>query len=227
MRFKGVIFDLDGTLLDTLEDLADAANGMLAEHRFPTHPTEDYRYFVGDGVQMLVTRALPENARDPKTIEACMQTMRVHYQRHLNVKTKPYEGILDLLDQLSGRGVKMAVLTNKPTAFAQPCVDGYFRVGLFDSVIGQQDGLPRKPDPTGAIQIARGWTFDPADILYVGDTSTDMETAVGAGMMPVGALWGFRPRKELEQHGAKVVIDHPTDLLRLLESDLESRPRQL
>jgi len=217
MRFKGVIFDLDGTLLDTLEDLANAANGMLAEHGFPTHPTEAYRYFVGDGVQMLVTRVLPDGDRNPETIEKCMQTMRHQYERHLNVKTKPYDGIQDLLAQLKARQIKMAVLTNKPTAFAQPCVNGFFQQDLFDMVIGQHDELPKKPDPTGAYQIAQAWGLNSEEILYVGDTSTDMETAVRARMMPVGALWGFRPRNELERHGAKELIEHPTDLLKLLE----------
>jgi phosphoglycolate phosphatase len=213
MSFKGVIFDLDGTLLDTLEDLADAANGMLAIHGYPTHAIDAYRYFVGDGMNMLVTRAVPEDQRDDGTLEKCLVTMKREYQRCLNVKTEPYAGIDPMLAELKASQIPLAVLTNKPTPFATQCIERFFPGNLFDQVIGQHDRLPKKPDPAGALRIAAEWGVAPSEIVYVGDTSTDMETAVRAGMLPVGVLWGFRTGEELEQHGAKRLISSPMDLI--------------
>ena len=212
-RPGAVIFDLDGTLLDTLEDLADAANGMLATHGYPTHAIDAYRYFVGDGMNMLVTRAVPEDQRDAVTLEKCLITMKREYQRCLNVKTEPYAGIETMLAELNADKIPLAVLTNKPTPFVEQCIERFFPGNLFDQVIGQHDGLPKKPDPAGALQIAGAWGFATSEIVYVGDTSTDMETAVRAGMLPVGVLWGFRTREELEKYGAKRLIASPVDLI--------------
>jgi phosphoglycolate phosphatase len=211
--FRGVIFDLDGTLLDTLGDIADAANCVLAKHGFPPHPLADYRQFVGDGVQMLITRALPPDRRDPDTVRACLQTMDSEYQRHLNQTAQPYAGVSELLSSLKRRNLRLAVLSNKPDQFTARCVTDFFGKDLFNPILGLRADRPRKPDPAGALEIARSWGVAPSDILYLGDSGTDMQTAVSAGMFPLGVLWGYRDQPELLATGARALLKHPGDLL--------------
>ena len=216
MHFKAVLFDLDGTLLDTLEDIADAANKVLAEYRFPPHNTDDYRTFVGEGLTMLMTRALPSHHKDTATIEALSKAFRETYEAHWNKKTKPYPGVPGMLDELTSRALPLAVLSNKPDDFTKRCVAELLPRWTFQVVQGACSDIPRKPDPTGARHIAATLAIPAAHILYLGDTGTDMQTAVHAGMFPVGALWGFRAREELLSYGAKVLIKYPQELLTLL-----------
>ncbi len=216
VRFDAVLFDLDGTLLDTLDDIADASNAVLVRHGFPAHPVSSYRYFVGEGARSLIVRTLPESARGDETVRRLYEEFRAEYAKNWNAKTRPYRGVPELLDALVERGVKIAVLSNKPDDFTQRCVGELLGAWAFDAVLGLHDGVPAKPDPTGAIGLARTLRVSPARILYVGDSSIDMETALAAGMYPVGALWGFRPREELESSGARAVIDKPQELLALL-----------
>lgn len=218
MSCKAVLFDLDGTLLDTLADIGDAANRALVANGFPAHPPDAYRYFVGDGIVMLMTRALPEGAREQKTIDTCLESLREAYRAGWNVKTRPYEGIPAMLDSLAERGLKMAVLSNKPQEFTRLCVDDLLSQWRFDPVFGKRDGVPRKPDPAGAMEIARHLGVEPAEILYLGDTAIDMETARAAGMYGVGACWGFRPAEELLEGGARVLVKHPVEVPGLLDS---------
>jgi phosphoglycolate phosphatase len=215
MSWKGVIFDLDGTLLDTREDIADAMNRVLADLGFPTHPYDSYNYYVGDGAATLVRRALPPEKQDDATLRECLARFLADYGVNWNIKTKPYNGIAEMLSGLQDLGTKLAVLTNKPAPTAARCVEEYLPRWRFDAVLGQTDGLPKKPDPTGALQIAEQLALGPAEILYLGDTATDMETAIRAGMYPVGALWGFRPRRELLESGARALVQVPGDLLTL------------
>ncbi len=216
MNFKAVIFDLDGTLLDTLEDIADAANSVLLNKGFPFHNIDAYRYFVGDGIRILMSRVLPEEKRDDETVEECVKSFREEYDHNWNVKTKPYEGIPEMLDEMTERGLKLAVLSNKPDDFAKRCVSELFRKWHFEVVLGYHSQIPPKPDPSGAFQIAEQMDVQPEQILYLGDTDIDMKTAVSAGMFPVGALWGFRSLEELKNGGAKEVIKRPQDILKLL-----------
>lgn len=216
MLYRAVLFDLDGTLLDTLEDIANAVNRVLTAHGFPTHPVEAYRYFVGEGVRILIRRVLPEDRRDEETVAACMKDYREDYSEHWNVKTRPYPGIAELLDGLAARNVRMAVLSNKPDASTRQCVQELLAKWCFDVVLGQREGIAHKPDPTGARAVAEILRVPPAEFLYVGDTSIDMMTAVAAGMYPVGALWGFRSADELTMTGAKRLIARPVELLELL-----------
>jgi len=218
MKRQAVIFDLDGTLLDTIDDLADSANHVLGEMGLPTHPVDVYRYFVGDGVGMLVRRMVPKERRDKGTIAEVLGTFRAEYGRRWNVKTKAYDGIDTLLDELTARGIKMAVLSNKPDELTRKCAAEFLSRWAFDTVLGHHDGIPRKPDPTGALEIIAKLEIPPAEIAYLGDTATDMQTAVAAGMFPVGALWGFREEEELRDGGAEVLIRHPTELLDLVGS---------
>jgi phosphoglycolate phosphatase len=215
-QYQAVIFDLDGTLLNTLDDLADSLNRVLASSGFPQHGLDAYRYFVGDGVENLVRRALPENARDKATLARCVAGMRTEYGAHWADKTRPYDGIPGLLDNLLARGLRMAVLSNKPDNFTQLTVSSLLSKWRFELVLGERPGVPRKPDPGGALEIARAFGLAPAQFLYLGDTRTDMLTANAAGMFAVGVLWGFRPEEELKSSGAKALIGRPEELLNYL-----------
>ncbi|NJN93606.1 MAG: HAD family hydrolase [Anaerolineales bacterium] len=216
MPYQAVLFDLDGTLLDTLADLGNAMNRVLAARSLPVHPLEAYRYFVGEGARLLVTRTLPENRRDEATIEACLAEFRADYDQNWQIETKPYPGVADMLDALTARGLKLAVLSNKPHDFSQRCVRDLLPRWSFNPVLGLRETVPRKPDPAGAFEIAACLNIPPANFLYLGDTATDMQTARAAGMFPVGALWGFRSAEELTENGAEVLIESPLDLLKLL-----------
>lgn len=216
MDFGAVVFDLDGTLLNTLADIGDAGNAVLRDRGFPEHPLEAYRYFVGDGARTLATRILPEDRRDEETVEGCLAAFKEEYNRHWDRKTGPYDGVPEMLDALAERGLPMAVLSNKPDEFTRRCVDRLLASWSFDVVFGLRDGVPKKPDPAAALEIAGTLDVAPSKCLYVGDTATDMQTAVAAGMFPMGALWGFRTREELEQHGAQLVIGRPQELLGVL-----------
>ena len=219
MLFRAILFDLDGTLLDTLEDIAQAANDVLAGLDLPTHPPGAYRRFIGDGVAMLFRRALPPDRVAPGTVDRCVAGFEETYGRSWNVRTRPYDGIPGLLDDLAARGLGLAVLSNKPDAFTRLCAAEYLARWPFRAVVGQRAGVPRKPDPAGALEIAERLGVPVERFLYVGDTAVDMETARRAGMYPVGVAWGFRPIEELRAGGAAAIIERPADLLELLETE--------
>ncbi|MBI4775771.1 MAG: HAD family hydrolase [Deltaproteobacteria bacterium] len=213
MNFKAVIFDLDGTLLDTIEDLADSMNAVLNGMGAGRHDVEAYKYMVGDGVENLCRRALPENLRDEQTVGRSVEAMRTEYGKRWMAKTKPYDGIPDLLDSLSHSGLKMAVLSNKVDEFTRKCVVQLLSRWRFDAILGARPDAPKKPDPSGAFELAERLSVSPGEVLYVGDTGTDMRTAVSAGMYAVGALWGFRTAEELLREGARMILRTPFDLL--------------
>ena len=213
---QAVCCDLDGTLLDSLDDLADSMNAALREFGPPEHPTRDYRYLVGEGARLLVTRTLPEAHRDPETIETVFQRYQGIYRENWNCKTRPYPGIPELLDALQARGLSLAVLSNKPHAFTVACVQELLGAWDFEVILGQRDSVPRKPDPAGVFEIAEKLRLVPSDFLYLGDTAIDMQTATAAGCVAVGVLWGFREAEELLENGAQHLITTPLDLLELL-----------
>ena len=217
IRPQAVLFDLDGTLLDTLEDLGNAMNRVLAKAGFWTHPLDTYRDFIGQGFVWLVTQALPPSERNDSTIHHCIEALREEYGRMWNVRTRTYDGVGEMLDALADRGVRMAVLSNKPDDFTKRCVAELLSGWTFDLVLGQRDGVPPKPDPAGALEVARELSLPPAAFLYLGDSAIDMKTAVAAGMFPVGVLWGFRPVEELEKGGAQALIREPMEILGLLD----------
>jgi phosphoglycolate phosphatase len=216
MPFRAIIFDLDGTLLDTLDDIANAANSVLATRGFPTHPNADYRTFIGEGVTMLMSRALPKTHQDEAMVQACVGAYVQEYERTWNALTKPYPGIAEMLDALVVRGLKLAVLSNKPDHFTQRRVDELLAKWAFDVVLGASDRFPRKPDPASAIETAKRLGVPPAECLYVGDSGIDMQTACAAHMCSVGALWGFRGQEELLKDGAQLLIKKPSEVLNLL-----------
>jgi len=215
MRFDAVLFDLDGTLADTLDDIADAVNHALAREGLPTHPRPAYRHLVGEGVHALVERAVPPGRSDLH--DRVYESVRDYYLAHMLDKTAPYAGVPEMLDELSGRGIPMAVLSNKPALATERIVEELFGKGTFAVVIGHSPELTHKPDPGSALRIARELEVAADRCLYLGDTSIDMETAVAAGMFPVGALWGFRDADELLSHGARALIERPGELLALLD----------
>ena len=210
---RAVLFDLDGTLLDTLEDLAASTNRSLARLGLPPHPVQAYRYFVGDGLAVLASRTLPPDRQDPRTIESLKDLFNQDYDVHWADRTRPYEGVPALLDALSARGVPMAILSNKPHSFTRAMVEHFFPSWKFAAVFGARDSHPRKPDPAAALEICAAMGLEAGDMLYAGDTRTDMQTARSAGMFPVGVLWGFRPREELVENGAEALVASPGELL--------------
>lgn len=217
MAYSAAIFDLDGTLLDSLADIAHAANEVLAARGLAEHPLDQYRFLVGDGVQVLFERAIGAERRTESLVAECVAAFGVTYERQWNQRSRPYDGIAELLTTLGARGARMAVLSNKPQTFTEKCVREYFSAWRIEPVLGQRPSVPRKPDPAGALEIAAGWGVTPAECLYLGDSLVDMQTARRAQMFAVGAAWGFRPRAELEAHGAQAVVEHPLELLRWFE----------
>ena len=217
MTYKAVIFDLDGTLLNTIEDLLDSMDVVLAEVGVAGHDVELAKLYVGDGLRNYVLRALPEAMRgDEALVARCCRRFAQEYAKRWSVKTRAYDGVAELLTELSRRHVPMAVLTNKPDEFTQVIVRKLLGQWQFAAVRGVGADGRKKPDPAGALAIAAGLGLRPVECLYVGDTDTDMQTATSAGMFAVGATWGYRPASELLAHGAKVLIDRPMQLLDLL-----------
>jgi phosphoglycolate phosphatase len=214
---KAVLFDLDGTLLDTLEDISSSANRVLFNRGFATHTISAYRQFVGEGARILMTRALPPENQTASLIDACLEEFIEDYARHHLERSKPYQGIPELLDALEARGLKLAVLSNKPDAITKECVTSLLPKWNFDVVIGQRDSVPRKPNPQGALEVSEKLDVSPDHFLYVGDTAIDMKTAASAGMFSVGVLWGFRSLEELTENGARAIISKPAELLNILK----------
>ncbi|TLD69960.1 HAD family hydrolase [Phragmitibacter flavus] len=213
MPLSTFIFDLDGTLLDSIADLADAINRMLAEHHYPTQPMEVFPLYIGDGVRALVERALPPEALARGELDARVADYQRHYADTWNLQSKPYEGMLDALHQMHAQGHAIGVLSNKPQAFTTLCCDHFFPGIPFFEVRGARDDVPRKPDPAAALDMLASLGVAPEDAAYIGDSGIDMEMATRAAMIPIGVRWGFRDEAELLANGAKILIDHPRDLL--------------
>ncbi len=212
MTFEAVIFDLDGTLLNSLEGIADAMNVLLERLGYSTHPLETYKYFVGDGIAEMVQRALPEVSREKSDINKLVTDYRDIYHTTWPKKSPPYEGIPELLDALSQKNIKLAVLSNKSDDFTNRMVSELLPDWKFEVVMGAQPGIPEKPDPYAALKIAEIIGIAPTNIIFMGDSGVDMKTAARANMYPVGVLWGFREAEELLANGAKKLIKHPMEL---------------
>ena len=208
LRFNAVIFDLDGTLIDSLDDIADCANAVLAEGGFAPHPVDAYRFFIGDGMENLLRRAAPEGT-DERVIRRLLEGMRERYGQNWARKTRPYEGVVPMLQRLIVLSLPLAVLSNKPCEFTDMTVRQFFPDIPFIRVLGSPPGGRAKPDPSLALSIAGELGLKPDRVLFVGDSRTDMDTATAAGMFPAGALWGFRPAEELLAHGARVLLERP------------------
>jgi len=215
LGFRGVIFDLDGTLADTLEDIADAMDRVLALEGAPGHSYEEYRYLIGHGIRNLVAESLPPALRDEATIARCYDRMLADYGEHALVKTRLYDGVPELVGTLRAAGVPRAVHSNKADALTRDIVAALLHPADFVVVAGARSDAPLKPDPAVALAIAARFGLPPAEVVYLGDSLVDMRTGTAAGMLTVGASWGFRTTGELLESGARAVIDHPLELLGL------------
>ncbi|MCG6894971.1 MAG: HAD hydrolase-like protein [Desulfobacteraceae bacterium] len=213
MTVQLILFDLDGTLVDSLRDIAESMNRVLADNGLPVHPVEAYTRFIGDGIDVLVERALPEEHRSAETQARCARRMRSVYAERWVRHTRPYPGIARLLETLHGAGVATAVLTNKPHASATEMVNRLLPGHPFARVWGAGEGLPNKPDPGGALRLAAELGVHPSRCMYVGDMPVDVQTALAAGMIPTGATWGLRSLSELFDAGARLLLRSPSDLL--------------
>lgn len=215
LQYKGVIFDLDGTLVNSLEDLARSANEMLESFGFPSYDIESYRYRVGNGVRKLVERSLPKG--EEGRIEEGFRRFTAIYERRSKDHTAPYDGIIPLLQALKERQILVAVCTNKLEEAAQEISCHLFGDYPFTVVLGDVPQRRRKPFPDGALLIARQWQLKEEEILFVGDSDVDMETATRAHMVAVGVTWGFRKEEELVRKGANYILHHPLELLDVLD----------
>ena len=215
MKFKGVIFDLDGTLVNSLEDIADAMNRVLQNFNYPTHSYEDYQYFIGSGLRNLVSKSLPATHNDEKNIESCYHLMIEEYRDTCTRKTASYEGITELLDHLISQNIKLSVFSNKADALTKEITTALFP-NYFNPIVGLTTESLKKPNPSEALAISKSLELKPEEIIFIGDSGIDMQTATNANMFAVGVLWGYRPKEELIEHGAKQVLSHPLDLLEIL-----------
>jgi len=212
MTFSAVLFDLDGTLINTLADIGNGVNYILRKYQYPEHGTQVYKQFIGDGVRELIKRALPDGVADDETITRYVAEFESYYDANYDVDTTLYPGVRELLDFLTEKNVQLSVLSNKPYDLTRKCVSGLLGKWSFEEVLGPKEGIPKKPDPYGAKCIVEKLSVAPEQFLYLGDSGVDMKTATSVGMYPVGALWGFRSKEELLAGGAKKIISHPAEL---------------
>lgn len=211
--FDTIIFDLDGTLLNTLDDLADSVNFALGRCGFPLRTRDEVRRFVGNGIDMLIRRAIAPNDEE-QSFEQVRAVFKEHYAVNMKNKTRPYDGINGLLKELCDRKIKMAVVSNKHHSAVAPLIADYFGEYIHLAV-GVDESTPKKPDPTGALKAVSLLNGNKEHTVYVGDSDVDIQTAKNAGLFSVGCTWGFRDRELLEKNGADVIIDSPAELLKL------------
>ena len=215
-HLKLVIFDLDGTLLNTLSDLAHSVNYALGECGFPVHTIESYKNFVGDGINKLLERTLPENHKTEQNVARLKEIFLAYYDVHNMDFTKPYEGVCELLKKLQTKGLKMAVASNKYQTATEKLVRRFFPCISFTALFGQREGVPVKPNPAIVYDILRIAGVSAEEAIYIGDSGVDMKTASNSGVTSIGVTWGFRPREELEATGAKYIAETPAGIFQLL-----------
>ncbi|KQO34492.1 HAD family hydrolase [Flavobacterium sp. Leaf82] len=215
MKYKGIIFDLDGTLVNSLEDISDAMNTVLTGLNYPTHTYDTYQYFIGSGLRNLVSKALPASNNSEDQIAICFDCMVNEYRKICTLKTKPYEGIIELLDNLLSRNIKLAVFSNKADELTKKIAAEIFP-DYFDTAIGLSTEELKKPNPFEAVAISKNWNLKPEEILFVGDSDIDMQTAINANMFPVGVSWGYRTEEELKTNGAKLVLNNALELIEII-----------
>jgi phosphoglycolate phosphatase len=218
MIYKGIIFDLDGTLADTLTDIANSMNRVLQKRGYPVHQAEEYKYLIGRGLENLVTTSLPAESRLPSIISACLASLIEDYHDNCLVHTHLYPGIESLLFRLQDLGLKLAVFSNKADDLTRIIVQSLLPGIRFGKIVGARPDYPKKPDPSGARLISDYLKITPEQMIYLGDSDVDMLTARAAGMLAVGVLWGFRTKEELLLNGADHLLNDPFELMELLEN---------
>ena len=214
---QAIVFDLDGTLIDSLADIAESINRMLDDRGYPRCEVEVFKEMVGDGMEKLVERALPKEVHTPELIAVCVEEYRAHYDRLWNAATVPYPGIVEVLAALRARGLKLGVISNKAHRFTVPMTEHFFGAGCFDHILGQRAEVPRKPDAAGAYEMAAALGVPVEACAYVGDSGVDMQFGVNSGMRRIGVRWGFRSDAELLACGAQVLISTPGELLGMMD----------
>ena len=212
---KGIIFDLDGTLLNSLVDIADAVNFVLKKNQFPIHDFKAYKQFIGNGLEVLSRKSLPQNISDEEFANYFYE-IKESYQLRQNTRTAPYDGIVELLEELNKQSVKISILSNKPHEFVEPTVKRYFSKIKFEILLGSRSDVPRKPNPQAVFEILKELELEKEDCYFVGDTATDINTGNNSGLDTIGVLWGFRGPDELKGAGATYIIDSPSKVLDLL-----------
>ncbi len=212
MNIKAVLFDLDGTLVNSLYDLADSVNFVLTEFGFPTHETEKFKYFIGDGMAKLIERVLPEDRKDPELQNEVLDTFMNRYREHFADKTVAYEGIIDLVRELSAKNLKLAIVSNKVQDMTKEVARRVLSGLEFDIVCGKREGYPTKPDPTLTLEIINELGVKPSECVFIGDSGMDMAVAKNAGVSGIGVLWGFRTESELMENGADYIVRTPEEI---------------
>ncbi|WPR70540.1 HAD family hydrolase [Flavobacterium sp. NG2] len=214
MKFKGVIFDLDGTLVNSLEDISDAMNTVLQELQYPTHTYDTYQYFIGSGLRNLVSKALPITNNSETDIQDCYDRMITVYRQNCTHKTNAYDGIFELLAELKSRNIPISVFSNKADDLTKEVSNTIFP-NYFDPILGLTTEAQKKPNPSKAIEISENWNIKPEETLFVGDSDIDMLTATNANMYAVGVIWGYRTKEELLADGAQQILNYPMELIAL------------
>lgn len=213
MKIKAVIFDLDGTLLNTLDDLADSVNCTMQKFGFPTRTIDEVRNFVGNGVGMLIKRSMPEG--DEEKFQECLSAFREDYSKNMRNKTAPYDGIIDLIKSLREKGMKIAVVSNKFDGAVKELCDFYFK-DLIDKPVGESEKVRKKPAPDSVLNVLECFNIEKHEAVYVGDSDVDMDTAKNAGVKSIGVTWGFRSAELLKEHGADYTVNKPCEILNLI-----------
>ena len=214
---KGIIFDLDGTLINSLTDIALCMNEVLQQMQLPTHDIQQYNYFVGDGAWVLSQNVLPKNSQE-HLVKEVFERFKKLYDENIYENTKPYDGIYELLQQLEQHSFKLGILSNKPHEFTLKYAKKFFSEYAFEEIHGQKKEAMKKPHPAGALHIAQAFGLQSQEIFYIGDTSTDMKTAYNAKMKSIGVTWGFRPKEELIEHGAHYIAHTPQEIFEIVMS---------
>lgn len=214
MKFETAIFDLDGTVLDTLDDLRDSVNFALSQNSLPKRTTEEVRAFVGNGIRLLIERAVPDGT-DGETLEKCFEDFKIHYKNNSANHTKPYDGIKDVLFRLKNSGVKLALVSNKADFAVQGLISDYFS-GIFDFATGEKDGVRRKPYPDSVFTAVKNLNADIKKTVYIGDSQVDVETARNSGLPCIAVTWGFRDKNVLEELSPEYIIDKPSQIAEII-----------
>lgn len=215
MKYNSVVFDLDGTLLDTLGDLRDSVNYALEKNALPKRTTEEIRSFVGNGIRLLIERSVPENS-PLETVDKCFSDFKEYYKDHSAILTKPYDGIISLMKNLKSKGIKIAVVSNKADFAVKTLMENYFSA-LYDCVYGERAGVPRKPEPDGVFDAIKEMGAEIKDAVYIGDSEVDVITSKNAGLPCIAVTWGFRDKKVLESLNPEYIVDSPSDILNIIE----------